>query len=108
MERCLAEASERYGRLDGVVNCAASLFLKPAHAAWLKMTGYGRDEIANQTPRMLQGKHTDRAVVRFITGGNEAKQKIAMTTPVLMSGKDANATMAFVMPAERPSCAAMK
>ena len=33
------------------------------NAAWLKMTGYGRDEIANQTPRMLQGKHTDRAVV---------------------------------------------
>src|SRR5512137_1098993 len=33
------------------------------NSAWLKMTGYGRDEIANQTPRMLQGKHTDRAVV---------------------------------------------
>ncbi len=31
--------------------------------AWLKMTGYGRDEISNQTPRMLQGKHTDRAVL---------------------------------------------
>jgi PAS domain S-box-containing protein len=36
------------------------------HAAWLKMTGYGRHEIANQTPRMLQGKHTDRAVVGSI------------------------------------------
>ena len=36
------------------------------NAAWLKMTGYGRDEIANQTPRMLQGKHTDRAVVGSI------------------------------------------
>jgi PAS domain S-box-containing protein len=33
------------------------------NTAWLKMTGYGRDELANQTPRMLQGKHTDRAVV---------------------------------------------
>ena len=33
------------------------------NAAWLRMTGYARDEIANQTPRMLQGKHTDRAVV---------------------------------------------
>lgn len=31
--------------------------------AWLKMTGYSRDEIAGQTPRILQGKHTDRAVV---------------------------------------------
>ena len=36
------------------------------NSAWLKMTGYDRDEIANQTPRMLQGKHTDRAVVGSI------------------------------------------
>jgi hypothetical protein len=36
---------------------------------------------------------------RFITGGNESKQKIAMTTPVFMSGSDTNRTMAFVMPA---------
>ena len=35
---------------------------------------------------------------RFITGGNEAKQKIAMTTPVFMSGGSTNRTMAFVMP----------
>jgi PAS domain S-box-containing protein len=31
--------------------------------AWLKMTGYGRDELSGKTPRLLQGKHTDRAVV---------------------------------------------
>jgi len=31
--------------------------------AWTKMTGYGRDEIGNQTPRMLQGRHTDPAVL---------------------------------------------
>jgi len=37
---------------------------------------------------------------RFITGGNEAKQKIAMTTPVFMSGGETNATMAFVLPAK--------
>jgi hypothetical protein len=37
---------------------------------------------------------------RFITGSNEAKQKIAMTTPVFMSGNGSNATMAFVMPAK--------
>jgi DNA gyrase inhibitor GyrI len=37
---------------------------------------------------------------RFITGGNEAKQKIAMSTPVFMSGSDSNATMAFVLPAK--------
>ena len=36
---------------------------------------------------------------RFISGGNKEKQKIAMTTPVFMSGGEANATMAFVMPA---------
>ncbi|MCF7675102.1 MAG: PAS domain S-box protein [Akkermansiaceae bacterium] len=33
------------------------------NAAWVKMTGYERDEIAGMTPRILQGKHTDRAVV---------------------------------------------
>jgi len=31
--------------------------------AWLKMTGYSRDELSGKTPRLLQGKHTDRAVV---------------------------------------------
>ena len=31
--------------------------------AWLKMTGYGREEVVGKTPRILQGKHTDRAVV---------------------------------------------
>ncbi len=35
---------------------------------------------------------------RFITGGSESKQKIAMTTPVFMSGNDSNKTMAFVLP----------
>jgi len=36
---------------------------------------------------------------KFITGANETKQKIAMTTPVFMTGNESNATMAFVMPA---------
>jgi len=35
---------------------------------------------------------------RFISGGNETGEKIAMTTPVFMSGGETNATMAFVMP----------
>ncbi len=37
---------------------------------------------------------------RYITGGNEAKEKIAMTTPVFMSANGSNSTMAFVMPAK--------
>ncbi len=36
------------------------------NTAWLKMTGYSRDDLANQTPRMLQGRHTDRTVVGSI------------------------------------------
>lgn len=36
---------------------------------------------------------------RFITGANEDRRKIAMTTPVFMSGGDSNHTMAFVLPA---------
>lgn len=34
--------------------------------AFVKMTGYGRDEIIGKTPRVLQGKHTDRAVLRTL------------------------------------------
>jgi len=33
------------------------------NSAWLKMTGYARDELSGKTPRILQGKHTERAVV---------------------------------------------
>jgi 3-oxoacyl-[acyl-carrier protein] reductase len=31
VEHCMSEVGERYGRVDGVVNCAGSLLLKPAH-----------------------------------------------------------------------------
>lgn len=37
---------------------------------------------------------------RFITGANEGKQKISMTTPVFMSVGASNRTMAFVLPAK--------
>ena len=37
---------------------------------------------------------------RFISGGNAANQKIAMTTPVFTTGSGTNATMAFVLPAK--------
>lgn len=40
---------------------------------------------------------------RYITGQNQAQQKIPMTTPVYMSGGATNATMAFVMPATMKS-----
>ena len=56
-----------------------------------------------ETPMTRTGNNADGSFMRlfrFITGGNEAKQKIAMTTPVFMSGSDTNATMAFVMPAK--------
>lgn len=36
----------------------------------------------------------------YISGRNAAEQKIAMTTPVFMSGDKTNATMAFVLPTE--------
>jgi PAS domain S-box-containing protein len=34
--------------------------------AWLKMTGYHRDDLAGKTPRILQGEHTDHAVVGLL------------------------------------------
>jgi len=34
--------------------------------AWLKMTGYGREELSGKTPRILQGRHTDRALLRSL------------------------------------------
>ena len=45
---------------------------------------------------------------RFITGANEGKQKIAMTTPVFMSGTSTNQTMAFVLPAKLKTADAPK
>ena len=56
-----------------------------------------------ETPMARGGNGSDGSfnrLFRFITGGNEAKQKIAMTTPVFMSGNDTNRTMAFVLPAK--------
>lgn len=35
-----------------------------ANAAWLKMTGYDRAELAGKTPRILQGPRTDRKLLR--------------------------------------------
>jgi hypothetical protein len=59
-----------------------------------------------ETPMTRTGKDVDGSFMRlfrFITGGNEVKQKIAMTTPVFMSGSGSNATMAFVLPSKLPA-----
>jgi len=56
-----------------------------------------------ETPMARAGNGADGSfnrLFRFITGRNEAKQKIAMTTPVLMTGSGSNTTMAFVLPAK--------
>jgi DNA gyrase inhibitor GyrI len=56
-----------------------------------------------ETPMAGGGDGSDGSfnrLFRFITGDNKTKQKIAMTTPVFMSGGASNGTMAFVMPAK--------
>jgi len=56
-----------------------------------------------ETTMARTGKNADNSFMRlfgFISGRNEAKQKISMTTPVFMSGSDLDRTMAFVMPAK--------
>jgi hypothetical protein len=56
-----------------------------------------------ETPMASSGNGADggfNRLFRFITGGNDTKQRIAMTTPVFMSGGGTNAAMAFVMPAK--------
>jgi DNA gyrase inhibitor GyrI len=64
-----------------------------------------------ETPMATSGNSDDGSFMRlfrFITGANEAKQKIAMTTPVFMSGNDTNRTMAFVLPAKLNAATAPK
>jgi hypothetical protein len=53
-----------------------------------------------ETPMATKGEDGSFSrLFNFITGRNATKQKIAMTTPVFMTGSTTNATMAFVMPA---------
>ena len=56
-----------------------------------------------ETPMRGSGSSADGSFMRlfrFISGNNAAKEKIAMTTPVFMSGNESNATMSFVLPAK--------
>ena len=34
--------------------------------AWMKITGYDRADIGGKTPRILQGKHTDRNLLKIL------------------------------------------
>lgn len=43
---------------------------------------------------------------RYISGGNAAQEKIAMTTPVFMTGAGDQAAMAFVLPSSVPAARA--
>jgi len=65
-----------------------------------------RDYPALKVVEASSGQNADSSFMRlfrFIRGSNQGQQKIAMTTPVLMSGSETNATMAFVMPANLKS-----
>jgi len=42
--------------------------------AFTKMSGYNRDEIVGKTPRILQGKHTDRAVLQRLKAALQTRQ----------------------------------
>jgi hypothetical protein len=59
-----------------------------------------------ETPMATPGNSADGSfsrLFRFISGQNQAQQKISMTTPVFMSGATTNRSMAFVMPAKLQS-----
>jgi len=59
-----------------------------------------------ETPMTVGSNSSDGSfgrLFRYISGGNDAKQKIAMTTPVFMSGGETSTTMSFVMPAKMRS-----
>jgi PAS domain S-box-containing protein len=45
-----------------------------ANRAWIKMTGYDRAELSNQTPRLLQGPKSDRTVLRRLREDLEARR----------------------------------
>jgi NAD(P)-dependent dehydrogenase (short-subunit alcohol dehydrogenase family) len=62
VERCIAEVEKKHSRVDGVVNCAGSLLLKPAHlttdAEWTAVLGANLNSAFNilraATTRMMK------------------------------------------------------
>ena len=58
--------------------------------------------IVVETPMARSSDGSDGSfnrLFRFISGNNETTRKIAMTTPVFLSGSESNGTMSFVLPA---------
>jgi PAS domain S-box-containing protein len=51
---------------DVTLECPVGPRIIYVNSAWLKMTGYDREELRGKTPRILQGKHTDHAVVGLL------------------------------------------
>jgi len=59
-----------------------------------------RDYPAMTVARTTMGDGDFRRLFRYISGGNEAEQKIAMTAPVLVQHKGEESGMSFVVPRE--------
>ena len=57
-----------------------------------------RDYPAMSVARTTMGDGDFMRLFRYISGGNEAEQKIAMTAPVLVQHKGADGGMSFVVP----------
>jgi hypothetical protein len=62
---------------------------------------YDAMTLASTPMRATSGRQQDGGFMRlfgYISGDNETKSKLAMTTPVFMEGEDESPTMSFVLP----------
>jgi hypothetical protein len=70
----------------------------------LEVRDYPPLTVVNAPMDGAQANSSFGKLFRYITGGNERAQKIAMTTPVLMDSSSGERTMGFIMPeGEAPS-----